>query len=216
MGAKENSGTRSSLVYEAIRVAKELMPKYIIWENVKNLLSKRHKNVLDDYIDKLDKLGYVSYYQVLNSKDYGVPQSRERVFVVSIRKDIKKIFNFPKPEPLNLKVIDILQKTNIDDYYYKICNSMMLAYTNKKVKDVTNDNYTHAVTTNQVRWNNAGLIRDAKGLRYFTALECWRLMGFDDSDYYKASTQCGRWQLYKLAGNSVVVNVIEKILKELL
>lgn len=84
-GGDKDSGTRSSLMYETLRIVEKLQPKYVIWENVKNLLSKKHRHNFDAYIEAMDKLGYKSFYQVLNAKDYGVPQNRERVFTVSIR-----------------------------------------------------------------------------------------------------------------------------------
>jgi len=74
-------------MYETIRIVEKIRPKYVLWENVKNVLSKRHKHNFDNYIEALEKLGYKSYYQVLNAKDYGIPQNRERVFCVSIRKE---------------------------------------------------------------------------------------------------------------------------------
>ena len=86
-GGDKGSGTRSSLMYETLRIVEKLKPKYVIWENVKNLLSKKHRHNFDAYLDAMAGLGYTSKYQVLNAKDYGVPQNRERVFTVSILKD---------------------------------------------------------------------------------------------------------------------------------
>ena len=83
-GGDEGSGTRSSLMYETLRIVEKLKPKYVIWENVKNVLSTKHKHNFEAYIRKMDELGYKSYYKVLNAKDYGVPQNRERVFTVSL------------------------------------------------------------------------------------------------------------------------------------
>ena len=99
-GGDEGSGTRSSLMYETVRIVKKLRPKYVIWENVKNLLSKKHKHNFDSYLEIMEKLGYVNYYQVLNAKDYGIPQNRERVFTVSVRADVifKNELNFQFPE----------------------------------------------------------------------------------------------------------------------
>lgn len=116
-GGDEDSGTRSSLMYETIRIVEKLKPKYVIWENVKNVISKRHKHNFDNYINKLEELGYKSYYQVLNATDYGVPQHRERVFTISIRNDIDKVFEFPVKQELNLKLKDVLE-TNVDEKYY--------------------------------------------------------------------------------------------------
>lgn len=117
-GADKDTGTRSSLMYETIRIVEKLNPKYVIWENVKNLLSKKHKHNFDNYIDKLEKLGYNSYYQVLNAKDYGIPQNRERVYTVSIRKDIDNgRFKFPEKEELKLRLKDMLEDEVEKKYY---------------------------------------------------------------------------------------------------
>lgn len=83
-GGDKDSGTRSSLMYETIRIIEKLKPKYVLWENVKNILSKKHIHNFNNYLKALRDLGYKNYYQVLNAKDYGIPQNRERVFVVSI------------------------------------------------------------------------------------------------------------------------------------
>lgn len=116
-GGDKGSGTRSSLMYETLRIVEKLKPKYVIWENVKNLLSKKHRHNFDAYLDAMDKLGYKSKYKVLNAKDFGVPQNRERVFTVSIRKDIDKEFEFPEPMPLTIRLKDILEP-EVDEKYY--------------------------------------------------------------------------------------------------
>ena len=117
-GGDYGSGTRSSLMYETLRIVNKIKPKYVIWENVKNLLSKKHKHNFDAYLEELNNLGYNNYYKVLNAKDYGVPQNRERVFTISIRKDIDNgTFKFPVPEELKLKLLDMLEE-NVDEKYY--------------------------------------------------------------------------------------------------
>ena len=119
-GGDIGSGTRSSLMYETIRIVGKIRPKYILWENVKNLLSKKHKHNFDAYIETMNILGYNSYYQVLNAKDYGIPQNRERVYTISIRKDIDKgNFKFPEKEELKLRLKDILEKNVNEKYYLK-------------------------------------------------------------------------------------------------
>lgn len=214
-GGDKNSGTRSSLMYETIRIVEKLKPKYVIWENVKNLLSKKHRHNFDAYLETMKQLGYTNYYQVLNAKDYGIPQNRERVFTVSIRKDIDTRFEFPPKQPLKLKLKDMLEN-EVDDYYYNVCPSMIKALEEGKVKNVTNLDYCNTLTTKQARWNNAGMIIDKKGLRYLSGIETWRLMGFDDEDFEKASRVNSNTQLYKQAGNSIVVNVLMSIFKELI
>lgn len=107
-------------MYETIRIVGKLRPKYVMWENVKNLLSKSHKHNFDAYIETMNVLGYNSYYQVLNAKDYGIPQNRERVYTVSIRKDIDKgNFVFPEKEELKLRLKDMLEYEVDEKYYLK-------------------------------------------------------------------------------------------------
>ena len=117
-GGDEGSGTRSSLMYETIRIVEKLKPKYVIWENVKNLLSKKHRHNFDAYLETMEQLGYTNYYQVLNAKDYGIPQNRERVFVVSIKVDLDNHpFLFPLKQELKLKLKDMLED-EVDEKYY--------------------------------------------------------------------------------------------------
>ena len=116
-GGDEGSGTRSSLMYETIRIVEKLKPKYVIWENVKNLLSKKHRHNFDAYLETMEQLGYKSYYQVLNAKDYGIPQNRERIFTISIRNDIDKVFELPPKQELKLKLKDMLED-EVDEKYY--------------------------------------------------------------------------------------------------
>ena len=114
-GGDKDSGTRSSLMYETIRIVEKLKPKYVIWENVKNLLSKKHRHNFDAYLETMESLGYTNHYQVLNAKDYGIPQNRERVFTISILG--KDGFDFPSKQELKLKLKDILED-NVDEKYY--------------------------------------------------------------------------------------------------
>ena len=117
-GGDEGSKTRSSLMWNTVKIIECVKPKYVIWENVRNLLSKKHKHNFEKYIEVLNDFGYNSYYEILNAKDYGIPQNRERVFTVSIRKDIDKgSFLFPEKEELKLKLKDMLEK-EVDEKYY--------------------------------------------------------------------------------------------------
>ena len=117
-GGDEGSGTRSSLMYETIRLVKKLNPKYVVWENVKNLVSDKHEHNFNKYLRIMEELGFNNYYKVLNAKNYGIPQNRERVFTVSIRKDIDEgTFYFPKEQKLTLRLKDLLEE-NVDEKYY--------------------------------------------------------------------------------------------------
>ena len=115
--------TRSGLLFDVLRLVKQAKennesPEILIAENVKNLIGKRFKKDFENLLQVLDSLGYNSYYSVLNAKDYGVPQNRERVFVVSLRKDIdKRGYNFPNKMPLLKRLKDVLE-TEVDEKYY--------------------------------------------------------------------------------------------------
>ena len=112
--------TRSGLFFEALRIIKELRPRYAIAENVKALTSSKFKNEFATVLSSLEEAGYNNYWSVLNSKDYGIPQNRERVFIVSIRKDADEgDFQFPEKEPLMLRLRDMLEPTeSVDEKYY--------------------------------------------------------------------------------------------------
>lgn len=284
-GGNKDSETRSSLMYETIRIVENLKPKVVIWENVKNLLSKKHRHNFDSYLETMEQIGYKNYYQVLNSKDYGIPQNRERVFTISIRKDIDKEFEFPKKQELKLKLKDMLED-NVDEKYYlsdKMINYISEVGTktfhNKDsrinleiARPLTTEHGKRAGTTNYLSddfpanydlsnllkskckrlrklvektnfesgkvlnmdlYNqvinedisqtltlpnhNSQRIFDGVRIRRLTPLECFKLMGFSKEDFMKAkSTDNSDTQLYKQAGNSIVVKVLEEIIKELL
>ena len=274
-GGDKDSGTRSSLMYETLRIVEKLKPKYVIWENVKNLLSKKHHHNFDAYLEAMEKLGYKNYYQVLNAKHYGVPQNRERVFTVSILDGDKYLF--PEPVALEKKLKDVLEK-EVDEKYY-ISDAMMdyfmgvnqkpskfprkerfLANINRNNQDVGNsvttnagqrptDNFVKIITANKTGYDlatdgdgvdlaypksttrrgrvghgvsktlpTAGSqgVLDGYRIRKLTPKECWRLMGFDDNSFERAEKVNSNTQLYKQAGNSIVVNVLEAIIKNLI
>ncbi len=358
-----HEGTRSGLYYDGLRILKEKKPKYSLIENVKALTSKKFADTFESILQDLDDAGYNNYWQVLDAKDYGIPQHRERVFIVSIRKDIDQEFIFPEKEELRLKLKDLLEDEVEEKYYLsermiktfsdmtnrngyirgkcfkphelddgRVANTIKTTagsrpednyvkrkydefieengympeifnpYNKKEVKDVaktitgecgsttssaahliripeaTKKGYAEATdgdgvyinrphqkrgvvqkdkiqtikTTPDVGvvvekkikyeepleregWHNMNkIVLNTDGIsttinaqsnnslqkikesnlriRKLTPLECWRLMGFDDADFYKAkSVGISNTQLYKQAGNSIVVNVLEKI-----
>lgn len=112
--------TRSGLFFEALRIIKELRPRYAIAENVKALTSTKFKNEFATVLSSLEEAGYTNYWRVLNAKDYGIPQNRERVFIVSIRRDVDEgDFQFPDKEPLMLRLRDMLEPAeSVDEKYY--------------------------------------------------------------------------------------------------
>lgn len=331
-GGDEGSGTRSSLMYESVRIIEKLRPKYVIWENVKNLLSKKHRHNFDAYLETMEKFGYKNHYQVLDAQNYGVPQHRERVFTVSILGEGG--FKFPEPIPLEKKLKDVLEP-EVDEKYYldssfdklkmvnnnygmmeggvigkmhdssrraysseyvsptiptctggniqpkviegvtplqrEVCDRALekglvepndaieYTYSNARLREIerghikkqnkadnqvmstlkTNPQQIGVVVSNQGKNVDKTtdiattiMARDYKGfgnqrmtgvketsppyrIRKLTPKECYRLMGFSDGDYEKASKEISNTQLYKTAGNSIVVDVLMAIFREL-
>lgn len=119
----DGSLTRSGLLLHVERLLTDSVirgdqPKYLLMENVKGLVTKKFKPDFDRWLERLEQLGYNNYWQVLNAKDYGVPQNRERVFVVSIRKDVDvNGYKFPEKIPLVKKLKDVLEN-EVDEKYY--------------------------------------------------------------------------------------------------
>ena len=320
-GGDKGSNTRSSLMWNTVDIVDQCKPKIVLWENVKNLLSKKHIHNFNAYLDTLEKLGYNNYYKVLNAKDYRIPQNRERVFTISIRKDIDTgKFEFPETQELKLRLKDLLEN-NVEEKYYvskekveqlmknlkgnvdltkqvigtchkkndlsfatrdRVYNpdrlSPTLSATQYKdpikvleakriggIFDTEKSKHqagsiwdkemlSPTLDTMQGGWRQPCIIDDTYGfdnevraydvfcptlrsertglkvselplitpidngfrVRKLTPLECWRLMGFDDEDFYKAAQVCSNTQLYKQAGNSIVVTVLEEIFKMLI
>ncbi len=122
-GLEKGSGTRSGLLWEVERLLlrakdKESLPKYLLLENVKNLIGKRFRADFDSWLSFLSELGYTNYWKVLNAKDYGIPQHRERVFVVSVRGEHKP-YNFPEKRALVLRLKDLIDEIVDERYYLK-------------------------------------------------------------------------------------------------
>ncbi len=122
-GAGIKEGTRSGLLFEVERLLIQAaedgtLPKYLLLENVKNLVSKKFKADFDRWLSFLSSLGYTNYWQILNAKDYGIPQNRERVFCVSIRGDHTP-FVFPEKQELKLRLRDMIDEVVDEKYYLK-------------------------------------------------------------------------------------------------
>lgn len=130
--------TRSGLFFNALNIIKEVQPKVAIAENVKNLAGKRFKNEFEIVLNSLSMAGYNNYYQVLNAKDYGIPQNRERVFIVSIRKDIDNgLFEFPQSIESIKRLKDVLEDDVEEKYYLK---NLTMTFINNSFKQEKNGN----------------------------------------------------------------------------
>lgn len=308
---EDGTQTRSGLFFDALRIIEETKPRVAVAENVKNLTSKKFAGQFNLVLNSLEAAGYNNYWKVLNAKDFGVPQNRERVFIVSIRKDIDNgTFRFPEGFPLELRLKDVLED-EVDEKYFvsdkgfqSITNPMRLQ---KKYTAVGGDVALCLTAKGQSNWTgtfvpesavkqignccptrtrdnpNQGRIYDTDGLspslncmgggnrqpfvpcenataaavrgrynergeieeqlyvsdretanaivstqpkaslihkwrriRKLTPKECFRLMDFDDADYEKAAAVNSNTQLYKQAGNSIVVAVPKFIIAQLI
>lgn len=189
-GGDIGTGTRSSLMWNSVAIIEHVKPRYVLWENVKNVLSKKHRHNFDKYLKSLEKLGYNNYYQVLNAKDYGVPQNRERIYVVSIKKDIDKgTFRFPEKEKLNIRLKDILQSDVDEKYFLK----------DEQIKKIQNSTYMQARRRIQEKdWCDTLCARDWKDPK------CVRIGGLYDTE--KRTHQAG--SIYNKEGLCPTLNTM--------
>ena len=228
-GSKEIEKTRSSLIVEWLRFLYEKKPRFAVYENVKNLVGQRFRQTFDLFVRELEDYGYNVYWQVIDAKTQGIPQHRERVYCVIIRKDLDNgKFRFPEPIPLRRSLYDMCEK-HVDEKYYlpddkvtEIISPPQIAYciTSTYHKGIP---YEHFLNTHQRQ-----LIMEYEPryrVRRLTPLECWRLMGFEDQDFFAAKSAMNEkifkgndrsgTQLYKQAGNSIVVDVLLHIFENL-
>lgn len=227
-GGVKNSGTRSSLLFETIRIIKEMKykPKWIIWENVKGVLDRNMRDSFFIYLKELENLGYESKYEILNAMDFGIPQKRERIFVGSCLGSNN--FSFNKLERKETRPLSEFLERDVSELY-TMTQPYMLKFLNKGIDNsfrgrlkVIKD-FSYTISTKQMRVPNSGIIDIGNGrYRYLTERECLRLMGFDDSDIDKLEEvhsrrkNCTSSKLYKQAGNSIVVDVLMAITKVLM
>lgn len=242
-GLDEDAGTRSSLLWDCRKVIEGKLPKFLMMENVKNLVSKKHRHNFDRWLEWLESQGYTNYWEVVNAKDHGIPQNRERVFVFSIY-GAHEPYKFPEGKPLETCLLDFLEK-DVDESYdldeetlgklvFKdnpnsnnlyIKNATKLGYLEAEHGDAIHLTYLTSktrrgrvqkgITQTLQTASTIGVLIDGK-IRYLTSREYWRLMGFTDEKYDMAAEFVSDNQLYKQAGNSIVVNVLVDLFFNLL
>jgi DNA (cytosine-5)-methyltransferase 1 len=268
---EDGTQTRSGLFFEAMRIIEATKPKIAIAENVKNLVGKKFNAQFQVVLASLEAAGYNNYWKVLNAKHYGIPQNRERVFIVSIRKDIDNgTFKFPEAVPLVKRLKDVLEPV-VDEKYYLtqkqfsvlydrlnkssdelhliglldmkaseqvrrvygvdgICptiSTMQGCHRQPKIFEAVaideqngymrKDGCVGSLTTDgSTPKHNNRVLEDDGRARKLTPKECFRLMGFDDDSFHIVEAFNSNTQLYKQAGNSIVVVVLEAIFRQLL
>lgn len=175
---EDGEKTRSGMYYEGIRILREKKPALSIIENVKNLTGKRFKNEFEMVLSDLDDAGYNTYYQVLNAKNYGVPQNRERVFIISIRKDLDNgKFKFPEPFDNGLRLKDLLED-EVDEKFYISDEKVERFITNAKENKYCNKkaNFTPEL------WKSCYAIRSQEFVRTGFTDDCSTLTARDYKD----------------------------------
>lgn len=264
-GIAREANNRSGMLWEVERILLEMneqgrqLPRFLVMENVINILSKPHEKDFGDWKRTLENLGYYNHIYRLNSKNFGVPQKRERAYMISIlcnndkalKEKVKLYFeehdlegdDLELPWKRDLKLKDILRldyknpkykaeadasKPNDTPSRRQIHSDNEMLYDGKQIKDI----YVNTVTTKQDRNPNSGLVtyknykRGKTKWRYLTPRECFMLMGFDESDFDRV-IEDNPWvnrgrklysteKLIKLAGNSIVVDVLEALFRQIL
>ena len=157
-GGDKGSGTRSSILWECERIIRAVKHKYLLMENVKNLLSEKHRHNFNDWFKVLEGMGYKNYYKVINAKDYGIPQNRERIFCVSILGGGQYLF--PNPIPLEKRLKDILEPY-VDEKYY---------LSQKAIDGFLKHNINHKIKKTGFIWKPKDLDDCANALRANSAL----------------------------------------------
>ena len=244
-GINKELKTQSSLLWQVERILFELkenfkqeeLPKYLLMENVKNIVSKKHVENYNFWLQQLNKIGYESCTYILNSQNHGSAQNRERVFCLSIRKDFKEKINFsfayPKKYVKNKKLKNILDNNQSNIDYLDLSKYKLSDYTKTKNNVVKRKilNYTKFNSENYVyNSNGIGPTLTASGansrikieiennlFRYMTPKECFKYMGFTSSDYEKVKNTnlLSDTKIIFIAGNSISIEVLEWIFSTL-
>jgi DNA (cytosine-5)-methyltransferase 1 len=221
-------------------------PQILLMENVPQVIAEKNVKDFAKWVEKLESLGYKCYWELLNAKDYGVPQNRNRCFMVSILGNC--FYEFPKTIPLTLRLKDVLEK-EVDEKYYlsdekldKISrwNSFQNPLDNVLGKqDISPTITTRIAISDGGGLNASTLLYSAnletkqnlrkrfknKRIRYYTPKECLFLMGFSNEDFFNIKRQLKNLNItnqqlegciYKQAGNSIVVAVLENIFRQML
>lgn len=231
-GLEKGSGTTSSLLWECERAVESKRPKYLVMENVPALLSDRFAGPLGKWRRTLEGLGYSSFVRILDARDYGVPQSRRRVFMVSVL-GCREPYHFPAPAGRTGRLSDFLDKDAEEHFYVRKprygrllgmlgSDEVRMAKGRLVVLDcysgtANEDHFPTILTSVKSSCNHYVMEPPPGGLRYPTPRECLRLMGVSEADMGRMlEAGLSEAALYRLAGNSIVVDVLAAVLRKLL
>lgn len=230
------SDPRGTLFFEILRVAKYHKPKVLLLENVKGLLGHNDGDTFETIKNSLENAGYVVYWQVLSATMFGLPQRRERVFIVAVREDIRKTFVFPNGSPTKIKLKDIVE-SNVDAKYFLsenrnnvICKKRASGNCRYGYHLIEPDEYVYCLLTSKYEHNlivdntsPTGMFHNIKAkkpqdnvinqqnVRRLTPKEYARLQGFPEDFKVPIVNK----HAYRLFGNAVAVPVVEAVFKEI-
>ena len=203
---------------ETINIIKQMgiwKPRVVIWENVKNVLSKHMIKNFNRYLEEMAKLGYTNSFEILNAMDFGLPQNRNRVFTISMIDGT--YFNFMELQRKQLKPLSEFLETGVSEEYTVTQPSILNAIGKKGIKRATIiKDFAYTITEMQDRCPAQVIDLGNNKYRFLTDKECWRLQGYSDEDYNNAAKVNNKRALYKQAGNSIPVTIFESIFKQLL
>lgn len=231
-----DTSTRSGMLWEVERILNELkstnsLPQILLMENVPQVHGTGNVEHFNKWQLALEKLGYKNYFQDLIATDYGIPQTRNRCFMVSILGEYS--YTFPKSIPLKLKLKDMLEDNVDEKYYLPEKYYKNIEYYEENKNQIAYLNYSKQEQSNRV-WNIENVsptlcasyrandylqnikIKIDNKIRVLTCKESFRLMGVKDEDYENVAKNQSDSSLYHLAGDSIVVNVLMAIFKELI
>ncbi|MBE6067741.1 MAG: DNA cytosine methyltransferase [Clostridium lundense] len=217
-GADPGSETRSSLMWETLNIIKQMgiwKPRIVIWENVKNVLSKHMVHNFNKYLEEMQRMGYTNNFEILNAMDFGLPQNRERVFTISCLDG--SFFNFQMLERKSMRNIKEFLESNVSEEYLVTQPSILSAIGRKGIKRATIiKDYCYTITERQDRCPAQVIDLGNGKYRFLTDKECWLLQGYSEEDYYAAAEVNSRRTLYRQAGNSIPVTIFESIFKQII
>lgn len=224
-GADEGSETRSSLMWETINIIRDMgtwRPKIVIWENVKGVKEKRMRKNFNRYLDEMEKFGYSNSFEVLDAREFGLPQARQRVFTISTLNQEPFNFDVLHRKPMQDIKEFLLNNDKVDPIYNVTQPSVLSVIGKKGIKRATViQDYAYTIITRQDRTPAQVIDCGNDRFRYLTELECWRLQGYSDDDYFAAASTVqrnGRFRMpmYKQAVNSIPVDIFESLFEALI
>ena len=216
------AGDKGQLLYEYLRVLKEASPKYFIFENVKGILSASNGKAFNTLLEYVKELGYFLTYQILNTKDYGIPQNRERLYLVGSKEDLG--ISFKKPIKLTKSIKDFLD-TDSNKYLNKPYELLPKPIGSSIIQvaktDCSRENMGRVysidgaspclLATAGTGGNNQVKVLIQDKIKILSPREYLRLQGFDDSYKIVVSNS----QMYKQAGNAMSLNVLTMVLESI-